>query len=134
MNNPYEKVLYKFPDRAGESFMPSNGTEGDVFQCAFCYQCIHERWMHNMEEDKEEDKCDIWSFAMMEDSVPEWKFDSEGWPHCTEWEKWDWGNGDDDDGWGEPDKPNIPDPNQLDMFPLYPDETIFEKQKIYEEA
>ena len=40
-----------------------------------------------------------------------WKIGPEGWPVCTAWVKWDWGN--DGDGWNEPPDPEPDDPWQL---------------------
>lgn len=56
----------------------------------------------------------------------EWTFDALGHPKCTKFVNWNWNlDGDPDD----PDNPNKPpdppDPNQLHLFPLYPDETVF---------
>ena len=121
MNHP--KILYQFKECAGESFMPSNGTEGMMFTEAFCDQCIHEKFSHTQKHGDKQ--CGIMDNSMIywyEDNyaekVPEWKFDSEGWPHCTAWEKWDWGN--DDEGFNEPPiPPPLPDPRQLNIFPLY---------------
>ena len=99
-------------------YQPSNGTEGEMFHENYCYQCIHERWVHRQDENKEEDKCDIWSAAMIYDLKDprypeEWTYEN-GQPTCTGFKKWDWGN--DDDGWNEPPPPPPPeDPNQLVM-------------------
>lgn len=112
------KVLYQFPDRCGKPFRPANGTEGEMFMEAFCYQCIHERWTHRMKEDRDEDKCDTMSRSILYDledkEYPnEWVFNSEGWPVCTRWKKFDWGSGDDP---REPPPPPPPeDPMQLLM-------------------
>lgn len=131
------KVLYQFPQCAGEPFRPSNGTEGMFFTSAFCENCIHEKWIHTQNDDDK--KCGILSDSMIfdlkdEEYPKQWVFDAEGWPVCTAWKKWDWGtDGDPDD----PDNPNYtppPNPNQLDLFPLYPDERNYqpkEKEKIY---
>jgi hypothetical protein len=133
--NDYPKVLSQFPESAGETFMPSNGTEGEMFNCAFCERCIHEKWTHTQKDGDK--KCDILSRSFIHwyepnhpDYPKEWKYNEEGWPVCTEWVKWDWGNDGDPDN---PDNPKAPppppDPNQLDMFPLYPDERTFEPTK-----
>ena len=65
----------------------------------------------------------------------EWVFDEEGWPVCTAWVKWDWNNDGDPDDDENPFRPPIgpsPDPNQMDLFPLYPDETHFQTKKFIE--
>lgn len=124
----HEKVLYCYPECAGESFQPSNGTEGMVFCDSFCDQCIHQN--PNPESNKH---CDILMMTMCYDPrdkeyPKEWVYSQEGWPICTSWQKWDWDDGNPDD----PDNPKAPipvDPDQYDMFPLYPDETHFEKKK-----
>jgi len=102
----------------GRKYRPSNGTEGECFHESYCYQCIHERWVHRQNENKDEDKCDIWNRALLhepnEEEYPvEWTYKN-GTPVCTSFEKFDWGN--DDNGYNEPPpKPEPPDPNQLCM-------------------
>lgn len=111
-------------------YQPSNGTEGMWFTEKFCDQCLHQD--PNPEGDKH---CDIFCrsfvYSVKDPEYPsEWTYDDEGNPTCTNWQKWDWGNDGDPD---DPDNPKAPppppDPNQLDMFPLYPDETVFEKEE-----
>ena len=110
--------------------MPSNGTEGMIFQGAFCEQCIHERWIHHQDEDKDEDKCEIWSDVMINapDPNPHWIYDEDGWPYCTEYKHFDWGDEDDPnepgDDWPYP--PIPVGPNQLSLFPLEPTEKDFD--------
>jgi len=59
----------------------------------------------------------------------EWIY-KDGKPTCTAFVKWDWDNDGDPD---DPDNPKAPppppDPMQLDLFPLSPDETSFDKIK-----
>jgi len=126
MNWP--EVLYCFPECAGETWMPSNGTDGMIFNGEFCEQCIHERWIHHMEEDKDEDKCEIWSRAIIgaPKPIPEWQFSDKGWPICTKWQKWDWGDDDDDNEPPENLKPISIGPNQLSLWPLSPNELDFD--------
>lgn len=122
------QILYRFPDHAGESFRPSNGTEGMIFEEHFCSQCIHQ----NPDPTKNKN-CEVAMLAFCFDERDkeyprEWIFNADGWPVCTKWQKWDWGNDGDPD---DPDNPKAPpppppDPNQLDLFPLYPDERIRE--------
>ena len=114
------RVLFQFPDLAGQLFRPSNGTEGMIWMEEFCYCCIHEKWSHT--QDNNDQKCDIMSRSILyekkEEGYPtEWVFDPEGWPVCTDWKKWDWGSNDGPDGLNEP--PYEPqDPNQLMLFSL----------------
>lgn len=111
-------------------YRPSNGTEGMRFMEAFCDQCLHQ----NPDPDPVHTKaknCKICLAAMCyspwESQYPkEWRYVN-GQPTCTAWQKWDWGtNGDPDD----PDNPNAPPPppdsNQLELFPLYPNDADFE--------
>lgn len=107
-------VLYKFPEYAGKPFQPSNGTEGIMFCEAFCDRCA----MQHPNSDDPEKQCLILLSTMIhspgDKEYPfEWKYNAEGWPVCTSWIKWDWGNGDDPDGWNEPPGPEPYDPNQL---------------------
>jgi hypothetical protein len=115
----YPKVLYNHPDRAGEVFMPSNGTEGMAFTSEFCDNCIHEKWSHT--QDHADKACDILSRSIIywydsgnPEYPKEWRFSAEGWPVCTAWVKWDW-NRDDDGNWNDPPTPEPDDPMQLCM-------------------
>lgn len=125
------KVLYQIQSEAGKQWMPSNGTEGEMFMSAFCERCIHEKWMHTM--NNADKKCDVLNRALLNapDKQPEWIYSEEGWPICTEWKFWDWGSSDDEDGLNEPPEPPIDDPNQL-CFPFILDE--IEGAKINEKA
>jgi hypothetical protein len=124
----YPKVLYQLKQCAGQTFMPSNGTEGMIFVDAFCERCVHEKFSHTHNEcDK---KCDIFTRSMIEDEVPEWVYSEEGWPICTAWVPWDWNKNDDDDNWNDPPPgPDPVDPMQLNLFPLYPDEQNYNYKK-----
>lgn len=119
------KVLYQIKEYANTSFQPSNGTEGMVFMDAFCERCIHD----HTPIDK---FCSILGNTMVyspgdKEYPKEWIYNSEGWPVCTAWKKWDWGNG--DDGWNmPPDPPYEPqDPGQLTIFTI--DELIEENNR-----
>lgn len=111
-------------------YRPSNGIESMCFMENFCEQCIHEKWSHT--QDDNDKKCEILSRTMIfdidEPEYPsEWTYDENG-PTCTKFQKWDWGNdGDPDDPDNPKATPPTPDPKQIDMFPLYPDEKTFEK-------
>lgn len=124
-------------------YRPSNGTEGEGFMEAHCYQCLHERWIHRQKEDRDEDKCVIINLTMGYDvndpEYPdEWTYDEKGDPTCTKFVKFDWSN-DDDDNPREP--PPIPpeDPRQLmmpfDITELFPcEEVVITKTAIVEAA
>lgn len=109
------QVINCYPDRAGKPFYPSNGTEGMMFTEEFCECCLHEKFTHTQRHGDEQ--CEIFSLTMFHDPrdkeyPKEWIFNELGWPVCTSWAKWDWG----DDG-GElnlpPPPPAPDDPNQL---------------------
>ena len=54
-------------------YRPTSGTEGICFEESFCHQCIHERWVHNQDADREEDKCPIYSkMILLEVDDPEY--------------------------------------------------------------
>jgi len=109
-----------------KKYQPSNGTEGMIFTEKHCDNCM------NCDPNPEGKKqCDIlmktMCFDITDPEYPiEWTY-IDGNPTCTAWAKWDWGtDGDPDD----PENPNRPinDPDQLDLFPLYPNEIIKQKQ------
>lgn len=109
------KVLYCFPQSAGKSFTPSNGTEGMIFCGAFCDRCIHEKFTHT--QNHADKQCEILNASLLydfgTDKYPkEWVYNEEGWPVCTAWVKWDWNKGD-DGNWNDPPEPQPDDPMQL---------------------
>jgi hypothetical protein len=65
--------LYRRPD--GASYMPSNGTEGDIFESAWCAHCA----IADMEADY---FCPIMCNAHCGEQPAEWIYKS-GRPHCT---------------------------------------------------
>ena len=107
------------------SYRPSNGTEGMIFEEHFCANCIYD----NPDPDKEP-RCDIITNAMCfsptEPEYPrEWIYKHDK-PMCTKFMKWDWGNDGDPN---DPDNPKAPlpppDPRQLNIFPLFvPEESL----------
>ena len=111
----------------GESYQPSNGSEGMWFEGEFCDQCIHQTPICDHIKQK---NCDIVLMAMLHspghpEYPKEWIY-RDGKPTCTKFVKWDWdndGNPDDPDNPKAPPPP--PDPNQLSLFPLYPNELTF---------
>ena len=124
----FPKTLYQFPQSAGKPFKPSNGTEGEIWMEKFCYQCIHERWSHHQNEDG--GKCEILTNGLIGEQPKEWMFSENGWPVCTEWKFFDWGN--DKDGFNEPPPPEPYDPNQL-VFPFIIDEICEIRQEVFED-
>lgn len=104
----YPQVLYKFPDYAGEMYLPSNGTEGMIFMDAFCDQCKKQ----SPTDHEPIINCNICMLTMADGEQPEWIYGPEGWPRCTEWEYWKWER-DDDGGWKAPEPPTPISPNQL---------------------
>lgn len=105
-----------------KKYQPSNGTEGMAFVDSFCDQCIH---MHP--DPLREPQCNILALTMIfdtkDDEYPdEWTYDQNGYPTCTKFIKFDWGSGPDWNDPNDPDGPNrplYPDPNQLQMFPIW---------------
>jgi hypothetical protein len=106
---------------AENAYIPSNGSEGMGFMSCFCERCIHD----NPDPEKNP-KCDIIALAMLyyptDPKYPgEWIYKNNE-PTCTKFVKWDWDNDGDP---GDPDNPKapvIPDPRQLNLFPLFPTE------------
>ena len=103
--------------KQGDTYCPSNGTEGDYFMAKFCDRCIHEKFSHT--QNHRDKQCDILSRSMIYDRKDkefpkEWQYGENDNPLCTAWVKWDWKNDGDPD---DPDNPKAPppppDPNQL---------------------
>lgn len=118
----------------GRKYCPSNGTEGEWFISKFCANCIHERWLHDPENCDDSGKCEILSNSMLynynEPGYPkEWIYDENDKPSCTSFSKWDWGNGDDGNGFNEPTPIEPDDPMQL-CFPFIIDDMEFNKPKL----
>jgi len=119
-------------------FMPSNGTEGDLFTGKFCGHCINEEFM-SKDCGKQ---CEILNNSLLHDRPCynkdlkydgwEWfdngDYDNYEWK-CNQYKHWDWGN--DRRGWNEPPEPPPYDPNQLILFSF--DEQIDNLIKIEEE-
>ena len=88
--NESTKVLYQIPESAGEPFRPSNGTEGDMFQGAFCARCTRQAEYRRTHDGM--DACPImcasYVYSVRDPGYPkEWVFDGEGWPVCTAFER-----------------------------------------------
>jgi hypothetical protein len=101
----------KNKDRAGEPYMPSNGTEGMYFMAEFCDQCKFE-----CPYTDEGPKCEIITMSLIGEQPTEWIYDPLGNPTCTKHIGWNWW---DDDGNRTPPPPEEPiSPNQLSFgFP-----------------
>ena len=63
-------------------FMPSNGSQGEVFMDDWCYRCKHDAF------DRGGDSCDILSLALISEQPEEWKY-IDGRPACTAFEEWE---------------------------------------------
>jgi hypothetical protein len=116
---------------AENAYIPSNGTEGMMFTESFCDHCIHDNPDPNSRK-----KCELLTASMFflptDPEFPrEWTYDPFGNPVCTKHVNWNWGKYGDPDDPDNPNKPpDPPDPKQLDMFPLYPHEEIFNKPGV----
>jgi len=98
-----------------KKYRPSNSSEFEGFAEIYCYQCLHERWHHFMEDDNEEDKCEILTKSLVnDDGVDEWVYsDHSGLPTCLKFQYHNWDNGEPDVGFKTY---NITDENQLNLF------------------
>lgn len=111
------------------AYYPSNGSEGMWFEDRYCSNCIHDNPDPNSPK-----KCEVILGALLHyppepDYPMEWRVVN-GEPTCTKFVKWDWGNdGDPDDPDNPKRPPDPPDPNQIDLFPLYPDETQYNERR-----
>lgn len=70
----------------GEKYRPSNGTEGDLFHCAWCARCERDR--AHRESKFEAPGCDIvarsFAFSVDDPEYPsEWIITTDGQPACT---------------------------------------------------
>ena len=61
----------KYPSAAGKPYVPSNGTEGDMFMSRWCHRCI------------KESGCTILTGSMFGASPKQWRYDGNGEPECT---------------------------------------------------
>jgi|DEB0MinimDraft_10_1074344.scaffolds.fasta_scaffold127077_3 hypothetical protein len=60
----------RYPDAAGKPYMPSNGTEGEMFMSQWCSTCV------------KQDTCMRVLHAMAGDQPRDWRFDDNGEPEC----------------------------------------------------
>lgn len=87
--NALPRVLYRFPQCAGQKFQPSNGTEGMAFTEAFCERCVRD-WKYQ-QTGNGDDGCQILMRTMLHrladpEYPAEWVYSDEGWPVCTAFE------------------------------------------------
>jgi hypothetical protein len=91
-------ALYSYPDhmaerlkaRAGQSYRPSNGTEGDMFYGALCRRCKRDAKFRETQDG--EDGCRILVNTMVFSSEDaeypkEWVYAADGQPTCTAFEE-----------------------------------------------
>lgn len=128
---------YHHPHLAGQSFMPSNGTDGMMFCAEFCDNCVHQHPDPNSDH-----HCnDILLKSELGEQPTEWVYDANGHPTCTAFVNWNWGNG--DDGWNDPRDPDGPlapeDPSQLlipfcvtELFGFNAPDVVVTKKAIYQ--
>jgi len=75
---------FVIPERVGQTYRPSNGTEGMKFEEEFCNQCRH--------DEEGDEGCSLIAFAVAfqidEPEYPrdKWIYDENGKPKCTDFE------------------------------------------------
>ena len=77
--------------RAGEKYRPSNGTEGECFFAAWCFNCQRDKAMRegvDIEECDDNERCDIiantFAYDVEDPEYPvEWQYGKDGQPCCT---------------------------------------------------
>ncbi len=77
--------MSEWPPEDGVPYMPSNGSEGDIFESQWCNHCVAQS--EYMEGDFEKG-CGIIFRAMCGEQPPEWKWQGRA-PACTEFEEVD---------------------------------------------
>lgn len=97
-------------------YRPSNGSEGDHFISFYCENCIHEKYIHTMDE--HDKQCDILIRSMFydvadEEYPDEWTYTDQNVPVCTKFKAYNWT--DDDGNIIEPPY-ETEDPNQLTLL------------------
>ncbi|MFA6309819.1 MAG: hypothetical protein WC677_08860 [Clostridia bacterium] len=102
-----------------DKYRPSNGTEGEIFMCNFCYHCINEKWVHEqIDGDK---KCELLNKMILldaddKDYPEELTYDEKGFAICKSYIFSDWDNDGDADDPQNPKAPVPVDPQQLVLF------------------
>ena len=61
----------RYPNAAGKPYMPSNGTEGEMFMDQWCHGCIKFK------------SCTILTNSFAGQQSKAWRFDDSGDPECT---------------------------------------------------
>lgn len=74
--------------RAGQKYRPANGMEGEIFQCAYCNDCVKDAEFRETDEGG----CDIWLLALFNDTddpvyPTELQYGLDGQPTCTAFEE-----------------------------------------------
>ena len=80
-----------FVDRAGTRYVPSNGTEGEIFHSEWCENCARDSVMNGTRRDVDdcppEELCTILAASFWTDEKEnpdhEWKFGPDGQPMCA---------------------------------------------------
>lgn len=77
------------PGAPGESYMPSNGSEGEYFFGMWCEECARDKLMNGEATIEETDKdssllCEIIGRSYCNDAIPEWVHGDDGQPKCTQ--------------------------------------------------
>lgn len=70
---------------AGQQYMPSNGTEGEVFWSEWCRKCSRDRAMLEgapIEDCDDDERCDILG-ASFRGEAKEWVYGPDGQPMCA---------------------------------------------------
>ena len=61
----------RYPDAAGKPYMPSNGTEGEMFMDQWCHGCVKVK------------HCSILTNSFAGQQSKAWRYDDNGEPECT---------------------------------------------------
>ena len=76
-----------YVEKAGQQYVPSNGTEGEIFQAEFCARCERDKEANGtcLMEDRDagdDDWCQI-LVASYAGEAKEWVYGHDGHPTCT---------------------------------------------------
>lgn len=94
--------------------MPSNGTDGAIFESQFCDQCFSDKGRFT--GNPEDKSCGIYMKAMCGEQPEEWIIE-DGSPKCTSFIKFDWEQSIKDQENRKPEEEKvINDPNQLKLL------------------
>ena len=82
-----EGLAERLREQAGEKYRPSNGTEGSLFQEAFCDHCKREAGYRAGAGDGCPILAATMAFDVDDDNYPaEWQYGEDGQPKCTAFE------------------------------------------------